>query len=55
MNVNEDLLLKLDELTGDIKYLAKSLLIEIDKGKKESQLEEFILGEINEIIGDENV
>lgn len=50
MDINKDLEGRLNKLPPDISYLAREIILAIEKGKSNTQIEEFILGEINEII-----
>lgn len=52
MDINNDLQRRLNELPPDISYLAREIILAIEKGKNNTQIEELILGEINEIISE---
>ncbi|AQS09897.1 hypothetical protein CLOBY_20360 [Clostridium saccharobutylicum] len=55
MDINKDLINKLNDLPDNIAYLAKELLGALEKGKAQSQIEELVLGEINEILREEGI
>lgn len=55
MDINKDLTEKLNELPEDISYLAKEVMIAIEKGRTITQIEEIVLGEINEILSEEGL
>lgn len=53
MDINKDLLERIDRLDENLSYLAKELLYQIDKNKTVKSIEESILDEINEIVAEE--
>lgn len=55
MDINKDLTKKLNDLPEDIAYLAKEVMRAIEKGRTTTQIEELVLGEINEILSEEGV
>lgn len=55
MDINKDLLEKIDKLDENLSYLAKEILIQVDKKKATKAIEEHILDEINEIIAEEGI
>lgn len=55
MNINSELMNKINELPRDIAYLAKEVILAKEKGRKVSQIEELIIGEINEILSEEGI
>lgn len=53
LDINMDLKEKINSLDPDIAYLANEVLADIEKGKKENQIKEFIKYEITEIVKEE--
>lgn len=54
LDINNDLKEKIDLLEPNIAYLANELLADIEKGKRESEIKEFLRDEISEIIKEES-
>lgn len=55
MDINKDLINKLNDLPDNIAYLAKEVLGALERGRTQSQIEELVLGEINEILKEEGI
>ncbi|MDU6038637.1 MAG: hypothetical protein ACLSXT_11650 [Clostridium butyricum] len=53
LDINMDLKEKINSLDPDIAFLANEILADIEKGKSDSQIKEFIRYEINEIVKEE--
>lgn len=54
MSININLSEKLNQLPRDIKHITIEMLEEIERGKKsQSQIEEFVLNEIRELIAED--
>ncbi|EJP6473038.1 hypothetical protein NHI66_002357 [Clostridium botulinum] len=53
LDINMDLKEKINSLDPDIAFLANEVLADIEKGKKENQIKEFIRDEITEIVKEE--
>lgn len=53
MDINKDLLKRIDNLDENLSYLAKELLYQIDKNRPIKSIEESLLDEINEIVAEE--
>lgn len=53
LDINMDLKEKINSLDPDIAFLANEVLADIEKGKKENQIKEFIRYEITEIVKEE--
>lgn len=50
IDINIDLNNKINSLDPDISFLANEILADIEKGKTETQIKEFIRDEITEIV-----
>lgn len=55
MKINDELMKKIDELPENIAYLAKETIISKEKGKSNNQIQELVIGEINEILREEGI
>lgn len=53
LDINMDLKEKINSLDPDIAFLANEVLADIEKGKTENQIKEFIRDEITEIVKEE--
>ncbi len=53
LDINMDLKEKINSLDPDIAFLANEVLADIEKGKAEKQIKEFIRDEITEIVKEE--
>ena len=53
LDINMDLKEKINSLDPDIAFLANEILADIEKGKAENQIKEFIRDEITEIVKEE--
>lgn len=53
IDINIDLKEKINSLNPDIAFLANEILADIEKGKTETQIKEFIRDEITEIVKEE--
>lgn len=53
LDINMDLKEKINSLDPDIVFLANEILADIEKGKTENQIKEFIRDEITEIVKEE--
>lgn len=53
IDINVDLKEKINSLEPDIAFLANEILADIEKGKTENQIKEFIRNEITEIVKEE--
>lgn len=53
LDINIDLKEKINSLDPNIAFLANEILADIEKGKTENQIKEFIRDEITEIVKEE--
>ncbi|AYE34272.1 MULTISPECIES: CxC ATPase DNA modification system associated small protein [Clostridium] len=53
LDINMDLKEKINSLDPNIAFLANEVLADIEKGKTENQIKEFIRDEITEIVKEE--
>lgn len=53
LDINKDLREKINSLDTNIAFLANEILADIEKGKTENQIKEFIRDEITEIVKEE--
>ena len=53
LDINKDLKEKINSLDPDIAFLANEVLADIEKGKTENQIKEFIRDGISEIVKEE--
>ncbi|ERK30548.1 hypothetical protein [Clostridium intestinale] len=53
LDINMDLKEKINSLDPDIAFLANEILADIEKGKKENEIKQFIREEITEMVKEE--